>query len=195
MPRDDAELMELFGAGDDEAFRQLVERHQRGLLNFFYRRCFDRELARDYVQEVFLRIVKHRGRWEPRAKFTTYMYRIAENYWIDRYRSRRAAPGVASLDAPTSGEGGDLATILAGRARRPDQTAADQELAGRIQAAIETLTDEQRAVFTLAETRGLRYADISEILDIPVGTVKSRMHATMQRLRKALEEDAREHLS
>src|SRR5262245_14531055 len=91
--------MRRFGEGDDEAFRRLVDRHERALLGFFWRRCLDRALAEDCVQEVFLRLVRHRGSWRPDAKFTTYLYRIAENHWIDRYRSKKSAPQVASLEA------------------------------------------------------------------------------------------------
>ncbi len=194
MSPNDAELMERFGAGDDEAFRLLVERHQKGLLNFFWRRCFDRDLARDCVQEVFLRLVRHRGRWQPRAKFTTYMYRIAENHWIDRYRSRKAAPPQVSLQTAVTAEGGELGSVVPGRSSEPGEAASDRELARKIQAAVEQLTEEQRSVFVLAETKGLKYAQIGEVLGIPVGTVKSRMHAATQKLRKLLEEEARERL-
>ena len=193
MSSSDAELMELFGAGDDEAFRLLVDRHERALLRFFYRRCFDRALAEDCVQEVFLRLVRHRGAWRPDAKFTTYLYRIAENHWIDRYRSRKAAPTMTSLAAEVSGGGdgggGTLETVVADEVRRPEESASDRELAGRISGAIARLTEEQRQVFTMAETRGLKYADIGEALGIPVGTVKSRMHAATTRLRELLEAD------
>src|SRR5436190_14457449 len=94
----DAELMQRFGAGDDEAFRRLVSRHEKALLGFFWRRSLDRAVAEDCVQEVFLRLVRHRGSWRPDAKFTTYLYRIAENHWIDRWRSKKAVPPAASLD-------------------------------------------------------------------------------------------------
>ena len=194
MPVSDSELMERFGDGDDEAFRQLVERHQKPLTNFFWRQCFDRQMAQDCTQEVFLRLVRHRGRWKPQAKFTTYMYRIAENLWIDRYRSKKAAPTITSLQIPTGDDGGDLGRILPGRSRLPEQGAADGELSIRIQKAVASLTEEQRSVFLLAETKGLKYADIGAVLDIPVGTVKSRMHAAIHKLRSLLEEEAREHL-
>ena len=194
MPPSDSELMERFGAGDDEAFRLLVERHQKPLLNFFWRRCFDRQLAQDCTQEVFLRLVRHRGRWKPQAKFTTYMYRIAENLWIDRYRSRKAAPAMASLQAPAGEDAGELGQVVPGRSRLPEDGAASEELAERLQKALDSLTEDQRSVFLLAETRGLKYQEIGEILDIPVGTVKSRMHAAIHRLRALLEEEAREHL-
>lgn len=183
----DAELMEKFGGGDDEAFRVLVDRHERGLYRFFWRRCFDRSLAEDCVQEVFLRLVRHRGAWRPDAKFTTYLYRIAENHWIDRYRSRRAAPEVTSLETEVVGEGGRLEAAVDSGARRPEEAASDREIARKIASALAKLSEEQRQVFVLAETRGFRYADIGETLGIPVGTVKSRMHAATTRLRELLE--------
>jgi len=194
MPASDSELMERFGDGDDEAFRLLVERHQKPLINFFWRQCFDRQMAQDCTQEVFLRLVRHRGRWKPQAKFTTYMYRIAQNLWIDRYRSKKAAPTVTSLQVPTGNDGGELGGVLPGRSRLPEDGAADRELSIQIQNALGSLTEEQRSVFLLAETKGLKYAAIGEVLDIPVGTVKSRMHAAIHKLRALLEEEAREHL-
>jgi len=194
MPASDTELMERFGDGDDEAFRLLVERHQKPLINFFWRRCYDRQMAQDCTQEVFLRLVRHRGRWKPQAKFTTYMYRIAENLWIDRYRSRKAAPPTTSLQVPAGDGGGELGGVLPGRSRLPEDGAADRELSIKIRQALETLTEEQRSVFLLAETKGLKYAAIGDALGIPVGTVKSRMHAAIHKLRSHLEEEAREHL-
>lgn len=185
----DAELMQRFGAGDDEAFRRLVDRHERPLLRYFWRRCFDRTLAEDCTQEVFLRLVRHRGSWRPDAKFTTYLYRIAENHWIDRYRSRQAAPDTASLETAIGDEGGTLEAAVASGSRDPGQAASDREMAATIGRALARLSEEQRQVFVMAETRGLRYADIGAALGIPVGTVKSRMHAATTRLRELLEAD------
>jgi RNA polymerase sigma-70 factor (ECF subfamily) len=184
----DAELMQRFGAGDDEAFRQLVRRHEPGLLNYFWRQCFDRALAEDCAQEVFLRLVRHRGSWKPTAKFTTYLYRIARNLWIDRYRSRKAAPPTGSLHTRVGEGDGELVDTISAPVRRPEERAHDEELNVRIREAVESLTPEQRSVFVLAETKGLKYRDIAEVLDIPVGTVKSRMHAAVTRLRGLLKE-------
>lgn len=189
MSPSDAELMDRFGAGDDEAFRTLVDRHERPLLRYFYRRCLDRALAEDCVQEVFLRLVRHRGTWRPDAKFTTYLYRIAENHWIDRYRSRQAAPGITSLETVVSDDGGTLEQAVEGDVRAPEDVAGDRELAVKLRRALARLTEDQRQVFVLAETRGLKYAEIGETLGIPVGTVKSRMHAATTRLREFLEAD------
>jgi RNA polymerase sigma-70 factor (ECF subfamily) len=186
--------MRRFGEGDDAAFHRLVERHQKPLLGFFWRRCLDRALAEDCVQEVFLRLVRHRGSWRPDAKFTTYLYRVAENHWIDRWRSKKSAPPVVSLDGLT----GDADVESAGAFPAPDappgDRAAQLELGEKIRRAVLRLTDEQRSVFALAEVRGMRYEDIGRTLGIPVGTVKSRMHAAVSRLREILAEEGRDLL-
>ena len=190
----DAELMRLFGEGDDGAFRLLVERHEKALLGFFWRRCLDRALAEDCVQEVFLRLVRHRGSWRPEAKFTTYLYRIAENHWIDRYRSKKSCPAPASLDGLTDGPEHDGASGFAAAGPPPGDRAAQIELGEKIRRALLRLSEEQRSVFALAETRGMRYEDIGRVLGIPVGTVKSRMHAAVTRLRELLAEQGRDLL-
>lgn len=193
MSPEDAELMLRFGAGDDEAFRTLVQRHEGALLQFFHRRCFDRALAEDLAQETFLRIIRHRGSWRPDAKFTTYLYRIAENLWIDRWRSRKAQPRETSLEdgIPGSGSDGDdgltLGSASAAPGSSPAELSADRELAAKIRRAVERLPEEQRAVFTMAEVKGMKYQDIAEVLEVPVGTVKSRMHAATTKLRTLLE--------
>lgn len=190
----DAELMRRFGEGDDEAFRRIVERHERPLLGFFWRRCLDRALAEDCVQEVFLRLVRHRGSWRPDAKFTTYLYRIAENHWIDRYRAKKSAPPPASLEGLADPEEADVTATFAAPGAAPAERAAHAELGARIRRAVLRLTDEQRAVFALAETRGMKYEEIGRVLGIPVGTVKSRMHAAVTRLRELLAEEGRDLL-
>ena len=188
----DAELMKRFGSGDDEAFRRLVERHEKALLGFFWRRCLDRALAEDCVQEVFLRLVRHRGSWRPEAKFTTYLYRIAENHWIDRYRSRRSAPPETSLEGLDADN--DSRGEVPASSSTPGEHAGQRELGDRIRRAVLRLTEEQRAVFALAEARGMKYQDIAQVLGIPVGTVKSRMHAAVTRLRELLAEEGRDLL-
>jgi RNA polymerase sigma-70 factor (ECF subfamily) len=189
----DAELMLRFGRGDDEAFRVLVERHEKPLLGFFWRRCLDRALAEDCVQEVFLRLVRHRGSWKPEAKFTTYLYRVAENHWIDRWRSRKAAPPEASLEGFLDDEG-EAGTPFEVATPKPDERSSQRELGERIRRAVVRLTDDQRAVFALAEVRGMKYEEIARVLSIPVGTVKSRMHAAVLRLREILAEEGRDLL-
>ena len=106
MTDSDSELMLRYRDGDEDAFRQLIQRYQKPLVNFFYRHTWDRFAAEDYAQEVFARVIRARARYKPVAKFRTWLFRIAKNYWIDRCRERAAAPNMGSLDAPIRGDQG-----------------------------------------------------------------------------------------
>ena len=106
--------------------------------------------------------------------------------------SRRSAPPEASLESLV-GEG-DSKSDFAGSTSTPGDHAGQRELGDRIRRAVLRLTEEQRAVFALAEARGMKYQDIAQVLSIPVGTVKSRMHAAVTRLRELLAEEGRDLL-
>ena len=183
----DLELMRRFQAGDVDAFTDLYEAHLRGLLNFFFRLCWDRSLAEDFAQEVLLRIYKSAHKWEPNAKFTTYLYRIARNYWIDHCRLLSTQKENVSLDARFGGE--DSATLmdrLPDDIRPPEDDLDRRELYGAIMKALATLPDEQRMVFVLSEIEELKYNEIAEIMEVPLGTVKSRMHTAIGKLQELL---------
>jgi len=191
MPEADEELMQkLQRDGDEAAFTQIVERHQRGLLNFFYQFCWDRPLAEDLSQEVFCRLFAHRESYSVTAKFTTYLYRIARNLWIDYVRAHKNRPTVVSLETET--ESGMLKDHVILKPRVPhheptvDEAIQQSELAERVQKALDQLPAEQREVFVLAKTQGMKYAEVADVLDIPVGTVRSRMHAATRRLQSLL---------
>jgi RNA polymerase sigma-70 factor (ECF subfamily) len=186
MDQTDVELMLRVRDGDPDAFRLVVDRHQRPLINYFYRLTWDRQRSEDLAQEVFLRLYRARDSYRPQARFTTFLYRIARNLWIDRYRSRKSAPGETSLDAPTGRDGGRelvLRDRIAASVRDPGDEASGRELVEALREAVDRLPEDQRQVFVLGQYRGLPYAEISEILSIPEGTVKSRMHAAVRRLR------------
>ncbi|MBI3098677.1 MAG: sigma-70 family RNA polymerase sigma factor [Planctomycetes bacterium] len=187
MPRSDAELMLACKGGDRGAFTELVLRHQRPLLNFFFHLVWDRQQAEDLAQEVFLRLHSHASTYEPQAKFTTFMYRVARNLWIDRVRSAAVSPRPASLDAATDDRGEDsLGSRVSIREPGPLEKLERIELQNRVREAIEKLPDGLREVVVLGELHGLPYLEISSILNIPVGTVKSRMHAAVARLRELM---------
>lgn len=193
MTEPDSELMERYRDGDEEAFRVLVQRFQRPLINFFFRLTFDRFIAEDYAQEVFARLIQHRLTYRPEAKFSTYVFRIARNFWIDRYRAKASSPKVASLEAPVGGEDGKEMTLkdtVAGNSPDAAEEYQRKEIRRRVQEALLRLPEEQRLVFVLSENQGLRYQDIAEVMEIPIGTVKSRMHAAVLRLRELLEDVA-----
>ena len=185
--RDDAALLLALKSGEFAAFSELVDRHQRSLINFFYHLCWDRQAAEDYAQEVFLRVYSHLDRYEPQAKFTTFLFRIARNLWIDRMRTLAVHGKPASLDSRSEGgEGRSLGERVASRSLSPVEILAKEEQQAALQRALDQLPEEQKAVVILSEIQGLKYQDISAILDVPVGTVKSRMHTAMERLKELL---------
>lgn len=181
----DPELMADLRDGDEQAFEALVGRHQTSLLNFFFRLVWDRGVAEDLSQEVLLRLYLHSADYEPRAKFTTYLYRIARNCWVDHMRRTKGERKMRSLDAESE-EGHTLAETLAIGVEDPSSMARKSELADAVIEAVDGLPEEQKLVFILSEVQGLKYDEIGETLDIPVGTVKSRMFHAVKRLRNKL---------
>jgi len=185
--RDDAALLAAIKTGELGAFTGLVDRHQRSLINFFYHLCWDRQAAEDCAQEVFLRVYSHLDTYEPQAKFTTFLFRIARNLWIDRMRT--AAVHGKPLSLESRGSGGDeraLQDRVAGRSPSPVEILAREEQQAALRRAIDQLPEEQKSVVILSEIDGMKYQDIGAILDVPVGTVKSRMHTAMERLKELL---------
>jgi RNA polymerase sigma-70 factor (ECF subfamily) len=186
MVKSDADLMLAFQDGDKEAFDALLNRHQVGLYNFFYRLQGRASVAEDLTQEVFFKIFRHAARYEKTAKFTTFLYRVARNVWFDWLRKRKRRGVMASLDR-TDAEGDGLYGRLSGGTPEPLEGVLADETAAQIQRAIAALPEEQRLVFVLAEVQGMRYAEVGEALDIPEGTVKSRMHNAVHKLRERLQ--------
>jgi RNA polymerase sigma-70 factor (ECF subfamily) len=181
----DEELMLMTGRGDTDAFEALVRRHERRVVGYFLRLHWDRYRAEDQAQEVFIRLFTHARDYVPTARFTTYMYRIAHNYWVDDIRRAKKERGQISLDAHDE-EGTSLRDLVVAGTEDPRDKARKEEVLDAVIAAVDTLPDEQKAVFVLSEVKEMRYADIAEMLGIPVGTVKSRMHGAVRRLRTRL---------
>ncbi len=175
--------------GSEAALEDLVALYQGELLGFFFHLSFDQLVAEELAQDVFVKAWHARSRWVPTATVRTWLYRIAHNRWIDHLRTRRH---LASLDA--GDEAGDRlsATIPATAAATVEDDPG--RVQARVQEALDLLPAGQREVFVLANNHGLRYHEISEILGIPEGTVKSRMHHAVRALREELadlvEEDA-----
>ncbi len=189
-PDPDTETMLAARAGDVRAFARLVERFLRPLASFFRRLGADASLAEDCAQEVFLKLYRTRSAYEPRAKFSTYLFAIARHHWIDVARHRAIGPPTISGDLPVSSEEEEGEALKDRLEARPTEAPAGAEQAEALVAvreAVAALSPEHREVFALAQGEGLRYQEIAEILRIPLGTVKSRMHAAMHAIRHHLE--------
>lgn len=180
----DTQVMERLRDGDDDALTLIVERYQNELVGYFYHHCWDQLTAEDLAQTVFIKLYRARARYQITAKLRTYLYRIAHNAWIDHLRRQRHH---ASLDAEIGPDGLRLRDCLSdGKNSDPGDVGHQSYLRRRIQEAVERLPEGQRDVFVLANNQDMRYQEISEVLGIPEGTVKSRMHSAVRRLRSEL---------
>ncbi|MEQ8764739.1 MAG: sigma-70 family RNA polymerase sigma factor [Planctomycetota bacterium] len=184
----DIQLMLRVKDGDLESFQRLVDRYQQPLINFFFKMTWDHQVAEDCAQEVFLKLYRSRRRYEGTAKFSTFLYRIAKNCLTDLHRRRRVRVQPTSLSEWRDAGGAQyrLGDLVPGNGPGPQQILEGRELQARVSSALDSLSPEQRIVFVMSEHQGLKYADIAEILGVPVGTIKSRMFNAMGRLRESL---------
>jgi RNA polymerase sigma-70 factor (ECF subfamily) len=184
--RSDEDLMLAFRDGDAAAFELLVARHKRGLYNFLLRSVHDRSRSDEMLQEVFLRVIRAKDRYQRTARFTTWIYTIARNLCVDesrRQKFRRTVP----LEAKRRGRGGDDGQSILDVTEAP-QVAIDAEseapkLRERVAAAIDGLPDDQREVFMMRQFGGLSFKQIGEAVGAPENTVKSRMRYALEKLR------------
>lgn len=169
----DFNLMAMVKDGCQEAFVELIHRYQRSLLNFFRKMGADMTEAEDLTQETFLRLFGYRTRYRPLARFTTFLYTLARHAWADCLRKAQRSP---QADRELYAE----SSVSDNRNNAYTDDHID------LQAALEQLSDKLRLVVVMSVYQGLRYNEISEVLGIPEGTVKSRMHLAVKQLREIL---------
>ncbi len=190
--RPDETLMLEHGRGSEAAFAELLRRHQGGILNYTYRMVQNRQIAEELTQEVFMALVKNAQRYEPRAKFTTYLYAIASNLVSKEWLRRKRRPKVFSLFSPWGGKNGDdgLHPLENLSDVRADTMAAFRkgEVSEAVNEALQHLPVHQREAFVLRRFRDLSYAEIASITKVPVGTAKSRVVRAERALRPLLAE-------
>lgn len=182
-PDRDDDLLVAFRDGDPNAFRALVDHYQVRMIQFFYRLCWDRDRAEDLCQDLFLKLMQGCRRYRPEGKLSTFVYRVATNLWIDHYRAQRPQRRLFSLDQTTYD---GPAMDVPGHEPEPMQSASHHEEQRRLRSALEILTEPHRLVFELAVYQERPYAEISELLGIPIGTIKSRMHNAVAALKEQL---------
>lgn len=184
----DAELAELARRNHQGAFREIVRRYERPIFSLVYRMVHDRTLAEDLTQEAFVRAFKAIGSFKPGYKFSSWMFKIANNHAIDHLRRRRLP--TVSLDgsphARTPEEIERSSIELECSRERPDQYVESRELGGQIEEAISLLREEYRSVIILRHVEGYSYNEIAEIAGIPLGTVKTYIHRARNELKERL---------
>lgn len=194
--RCDEDLMLAFRGGDAAAFDELVGRHKRGLYNFLLRSVHDRARAEEMLQEVFLRVIRAKDRYQRTAKFTTWIYTIARNLCVDesrRQKFRRTVPLEGKRRGRSGDEGLSVLDTTAAKQVAVDAGSEAPKLRGRVAAAIENLPDDQREVFMMRQFGGLSFKQIGEAVGAPENTVKSRMRYALEKLRGDLSDiDPRE---
>jgi len=184
MAEDDGELMVRYASGDLHAFATLYSRHRAPLYRYVARLVRDREAANDLFQDVWSRVIAHRARYEPRARFSTYLYRVAHNCCIDHLRRAAARPGRVADDSETA-EDPTLA-LSAPDEESPEKRFECAELLACYRAALESLPLAQRDAFLLAEQSGLSLEEIASVTGVGLETAKSRLRYALVKLRKAL---------
>jgi RNA polymerase sigma-70 factor, ECF subfamily len=171
----DETLMQSVASGCPGAFSVLVRRYQTTLLNFFHRMNVYNSDIDDLVQETFLRLFNYRERYKPAARFITFLYLMARQVQIDHFRKKqRRKIFLEALEKEPS------------ETQNPLEAGANEDRKVQIMKALDTLSDEMRCVVVMNIYEGLKYKDIAEILDIPEGTVKTRMFHALQKLRKVI---------
>jgi RNA polymerase sigma-70 factor (ECF subfamily) len=178
-PDDDGELMLRYARGDMRAFETLYQRHRGALYRYLARHTRNTETASDLFQEVWSKVIVSRERYEPRAPFRTFLYRIAHNCFIDHCRR-------ASIRNESSGAEDGWESALPGSEQdRPDTRAEQAQITARYRAALSALPAEQRDVFLLYES-GLSLDEIATISAVGTETAKSRLRYAVAKLRATL---------
>ena len=185
MSADDHRLIAECLQGDTAAFGVLVRRYQERLYNTVYRMVGNAEDAYDVVQEAFLSAYQSLESFKGDSLFFTWLYRIAVNTAISLKRKQRA---VVSIDAGRNGEPG-IDPHDPSEANRPGHAMEQAEQQRRIRQALARLSPEHRAVLVMKDMEGQKYETMAEVLDVPIGTIRSRLHRARLELRELLEKD------
>ncbi len=185
---DDRELVALARRGRESAFRELLSRYERPVFSLVFRMIRDRSEAEDLAQEAFVRAFNAIDSYDPRYKFSSWIFKIANNLTIDHLRKRRLE--VVSIHgsphAVTPEEQSQTQLTVQAPGETPDQYVENKELGGAIERAIASLRPEYRTAVLLRHVEGYSYEEIAQIMDVPLGTVKTYIHRARGELKETL---------
>ena len=184
----DQEVVALARHGQEAAYRELVRRYERPVFSLVYRMVRDRELAEDLAQETFVKALNAIESYRPEFKFSSWIFKIANNAAIDHLRRREL--DTLSLDGSPHAETPEAIEATALQIGDRQETALEEvearELGGEIETAISRLRPEYRSCILLRHVEGRAYEEIAEILGLPLGTVKTYIHRARNELRLSL---------
>lgn len=185
----DQQVVQLARDGRERAFRELIGRYQRPVFSLIYRLVRDREKAEDLAQDTFIKVLNAIDRYNPEYKFSSWIFKIAHNTGLDHLR--RKQPETLSLDgsphARTAAETEASTITPESHEETPEQFTANRELGSEIEEAMGTLRAEYRTAIVLCHVEGRPYEEIAEIMDVPLGTVKTYIHRGRKELMQRLE--------
>lgn len=184
MSPEERDLLKRCERGDEGAYRELVERFERPLIQFIVRYVDDRALAEDLFQETFLRVLKNLRTYRPEGAFSTWLYTIARNLCLDHIKHVKKVR-MTSMDSPVGEEGGKvlyLQDVLRDGGMAPEDRAELTEEELRVRECVSQLPGIKKEALILRVYHNLSYKEIAEITDCPVGTAKFRVHEAMQAL-------------
>ena len=182
----DSELMLRVKKGEISAFNQILEKYQRPIINFIYQFVGSKGKAEEIAQEVFLRIYLARGRYRVRAKFSTYIYRIARNLSLNVLRKKR--PQIVSLDEPIPGENGGIKREFPdSRQISPAEALEKKDIQLLIKKVLDSLPQPQKIAIILNRYNDLSYEEIGKIMNLSLPAVKSLLHRAKESLKGRLE--------
>jgi RNA polymerase sigma-70 factor (ECF subfamily) len=182
----DNELMIRAREGDKAAFQELFTRHSRPLVNFVCRFVGSRDRAEELAQDAFLQIYKARARYEPKARFSTYLYRVATNLCLNDLRRLDYQGKFQSLDGESTDHGHELHSTLKDDAAGVEERVAARELGVRIQASLDELPPNQKLALLLSRVDGFSYREVAECLSTSESAVKSLVFRATMTLRETL---------
>ena len=184
----DADLAALARSGREAAFRELVRRYERPVFSLIFRMVRDRETSEDLAQETFIKVLNHIDRYRPEFKFSSWLFKIANNLTIDHLRKRQLK--TVSIDgsphAATAAEVEASTFDVEARGESALEEMQSRELGSAIEKAIAKLRPEYRACILLRHVEDRSYEEIAATLDLPLGTVKTYIHRARHELREAL---------
>lgn len=185
---DDRQLVARARAGDDAAVRELIRRFERPVFSLIFRLVRHRETAEELAQEAFVKVLQNLDRFDPRYKASSWIFKIAHNLTVDYLRRRRVE--TLSLDgspyASDAEEERESQLVVEAHDASPEEAYAARELGTAIERAIGRLRPAYRTAILLRHVEGHSYGEIAQIMDLPVGTVKTYIHRARAELKELL---------